>query len=67
MTDPKPPNPGAMSLAQYVAVMGTRTGTFTFDGVTYTNFSEVEWRQAHNSWLKPGQRPLEPGEVPRGK
>ena len=29
---------------------GTRTGTFTFNGVTYTDMNEVEWRLDHWDW-----------------
>jgi hypothetical protein len=35
---------------------GTRTGTFTFNGVTYTDLNEVTWRLANNEWLRPEDR-----------
>lgn len=35
---------------------GTRSGTFTFNRVTYTDLNEVEWRLANNEWLRPEDR-----------
>lgn len=48
-----------MALAQWLASRGTRTGTFTFNGQTYTDMNEVEWRRANNDWVtaRPDHRP----------
>jgi hypothetical protein len=51
------PDPESMTLAEYLACFGTRTGTFTFNGVRYTDLSEIEWRQANSDWITP--RPTE--------
>lgn len=50
-------DPTKVSLAEWLAGKGTRTGTFTIHGVKYTDLNEIEWRQANNVWLSPGQRP----------
>lgn len=44
-------DPTTMSLSEWLHHRpGTRTGTFTFNGVTYTNMTEVEWRRANAAW-----------------
>lgn len=43
-------DPKSVPLDVWLAAHGTRTGTFTFDGVTYTDLNEVEWRVANNEW-----------------
>ena len=50
-------NPTELSLAQWLAGRGTRTGTFTINNVTYTDLNEVEWRQANNDWSTPRPTP----------
>lgn len=44
------PDPTDHTLAQWLAMHGTRTGTFTYNGVTYTDLTEVEWRRATGIW-----------------
>ena len=44
------PDPRSCSLAKWRELQGTRSGTFTFNGVTYTDLNEVEWRLANNVW-----------------
>ncbi|MEV0564870.1 hypothetical protein [Dactylosporangium sp. NPDC050588] len=46
-------DPTKVTLEQWLASRGTRTGTFTINGVTYTDFNEVEWRRANNIWRRP--------------
>lgn len=44
-------DPTATGLKEWLrSRRGTRTGTFTFNGVTYTDMNEVEWRLANNVW-----------------
>ena len=47
--------PADFTLDQWLAMHGRRTGTFTMNGVTYTDMSEVEWRQATGQWLSAGE------------
>jgi hypothetical protein len=51
--NPNEPDPCKLDLQTWLAMKGTRTGTFTFNGVTYTDLNEVEWRRANNEWLQP--------------
>lgn len=44
-------DPKTVSLEEWLRAHGTRTGTFTFNGVTYTDLNEVAWRQANDEWL----------------
>lgn len=47
-------DPRAVSLEEWLRLHPwSRTGTFTFNGVTYTDMNEVEWRRANNDWLLP--------------
>lgn len=49
-------DPREVPLDVWLARPGTRTGTFTFNGVTYTDMNEVEWRTANSDWVtaRPG-------------
>lgn len=49
-------DPTKTPLDAWLAAHGTFSGTFTVNGVTYTNLKEVEWRRANNDWLKPTPR-----------
>lgn len=42
-----------MTLDTWLASRGTRTGTATLNGVTYTDLNEIDWRQANDVWLTP--------------
>ena len=44
------PDPRDFTLHQWLEMHGTRTGTYTFNGVTYTDMNEVDWRIAHKVW-----------------
>lgn len=44
------PDPTAFTLEEWKRMHGTRTGTFTINGVRYTDLTEVEWRQANCDW-----------------
>jgi hypothetical protein len=46
-------NPTEVTLAEWLACHGRRTGTFTINGVTYTDMNEVEWRRANADWESP--------------
>jgi hypothetical protein len=46
-------DPRTMALDQWLASRGTSTGTFTINGVTYTDMNEVHWRRANNDWTTP--------------
>ncbi len=50
-------DPKQFTLEEWLARHGTRTGTFTINGVRYTDLNEVEWRRANGVWLKPEQKP----------
>lgn len=51
MTELNPrPDPKSVTLADWLKINGTRTGTFTINGVKYTDMNEVEWRQANQDW-----------------
>lgn len=43
-------DPTTMTLAEWLRRQGTVTGTFTYNGITYSNLAEVEWRTANGSW-----------------
>lgn len=47
------PNPRTHTLDEWKRLRGTRTGTMTINGDTYTDLNEVEWRQANDHWLRP--------------
>lgn len=40
-------DPTGYTLEEWKRIRGTRTGTMTLNGVTYTDLNEVEWRQAN--------------------
>jgi hypothetical protein len=44
------PDPRGFTLEAWCALRGTLTGTYTFNGVTYSDMTEVEWRRANNQW-----------------
>ena len=44
-------DPRTVTLEEWLARQGTRTGTFTINGVTYTDMNEVQWRRANDRWL----------------
>lgn len=43
-------DPTMMTLAEWLRLHGRCTGTFTINGVVYTDANEVEWRRANNEW-----------------
>jgi hypothetical protein len=45
-------DPTRMTLDEWLQFKGQRTGTYTFNGVTYTDLNQVEWRQANGDWLR---------------
>lgn len=53
----KPLKDREADLARHLAARGTRSGTLTLNGVTYTDLNEVEWRRENNDWTTP--RPQE--------
>lgn len=53
MHDDDQPDPRTMSLRQWLSIRGTQSGTYTFNGVTYTDKAEVDWRLANNDWTTP--------------
>jgi hypothetical protein len=46
-------DPKDVTLDEWMRATGTCSGTFTFNGVTYRDAHEVEWRLANGDWLKP--------------
>ena len=46
-------DPRSISLADWLSSHGTRPGTHTFNGVTYTDMNGVDWRIANNDWTTP--------------
>lgn len=48
-------DPRLMTLEQWLEGKGTRTGTVTINGVTYSDLNEVEWRRANNDRLVGGR------------
>lgn len=49
--EPTTTDPTQVSLAKWLQLRhGTRTGTYTFNGVVYTDMNEVEWRLANHDW-----------------
>jgi hypothetical protein len=42
-----------MTLEQWLSIHGTRTSVYTFNGVQYTDMTEVERRRANNDWTTP--------------
>lgn len=48
-----------VTLVQWLAMCAgqTRTGTFTINGVRYTDLNEVVWRRANDDWTTPREGP----------
>lgn len=46
-------DPTTCSLEDWLQAHGTRTGTMTINGVTYTDLNELLWRRANNCWRSP--------------
>lgn len=44
------PDPEQVTLEEWLRFRGTMTGTYTFNGITYTSMAEVEWRRANDEW-----------------
>jgi len=52
MTDENKPDPLRMTLEEWKRIHGTRTGTYTYNAVKYTDMNEVDWRRVNNEWRR---------------
>lgn len=51
-------NPRDYTIREWLSISGGRRSTsWTYNGVTYTDWNEIEWREANDDWLPAGQSP----------